>query len=506
MPANRASSLPKRVGSVKSRPRLLTPCRAPVSVLAPLLLPFSDRVVMRRMSAARWLCLAACLAPTQVAAQLGDASVLPRGHVAVSVGGTSTHYTGARRERFQAGLDSARVPALATLATGLNRFFAATDSAGATPFRASPADVTLGGVQNGYTADRTVLPVGLALGLTSRLTVHAGVSFDRRSAAGGGIFPSAALGLNTDTAGNRALLATLGIEYAQLGGSRLLPTEGSTVGAELQRRVRARTGRDLNLPRTAVADTVLRNLFTAFGLPTTFPAEPPENLGPSDVEVGARFQFSNAVPRVAEPETFGRGYRGTFGIAARLPIGRAPPAELLDLPWISGAAAFEAQLFNDIFWSERVWSTISVRGGITAARDVRRAALVDEEAVVGIYAETVEQRESSSRVSVEVAPRYRLTPSLTLAAQYVLAAQGEQQYTSGVVPAAIGHAVGAGVSFSTLPLLPRRVVPFEVTLGVFRTVAGAFAATAVHIEGRTVGRLWGARQSATPAESSAGTR
>ncbi|CAN5627335.1 hypothetical protein BH23GEM5_BH23GEM5_01740 [soil metagenome] len=438
---------------------------------------------MRRMAAAGWIWVLACLAAGPLAAQGSDALVLPRGRMAVSLGGASTHLTGGAGEKFRGVLGPENVSALSGLEARLNSLFALTDTAGGAAFRAAPGDLTLAVVQSGYTADRGVMPVRIALGLTSRLTVHAGIAYDLRGSVGGGVFPSTSLGANPDTAANRALLALLGPEFAQLGASPFLPTAGSLVGAELRRRVRARTQRDLNLPAAAVPQNVLQALLTEAGFMTVTP-QPPENLALGDVEVGARFQFANSA-------TGERGYRGTLGAAARFATGRPPPVELLDAPWEAGGTTLEAQLWNDLFLSPRFWSSFNVRGGIGTPREVRRI-VVPGELLEGIHSERIERREPGGRVALEVVPRYQLTPALTLAGHYAFAARAEDQYATGTAAARAAHAAGLGIGFSTLPLLPRSgLLPFEVMLGILRTITGEPAVTGVWIEGRTITRLWG---------------
>lgn len=448
---------------------------------------------MRRTTAARWVWLWASLAAGPVLAQGSDALVLPAGRVSLSVGGTSTHLTGGAGERFRAVLGPGNVPALAGLETRLNSLFAVTDTVGGMAFRATPGDITLATVQSGYTADRGVMPVRVAVGLASRLTVHAGIAFDVRGVASGGISRSTIMGVNPDTAGNRALLGVLGPEFAQLGASPFLPTAASPVGTELRRRVLARTERELRLPSAAVSDTVLAPFLTAAGFPTTIDPQALENLALGDVEIGGRLQFANTARGFPYPDSASpRGYRGTLGVVARFPTGRPPPVELLDAPWELGGTTLEAQLFNDLFLSRRFWASVAVRGGVGTPREVRRKRSFGEP-ISGIDVERVERWEPGSRVAVEVVPRYRLTPSLTFAAQYAFAARGEDRYASGTLAPRVAHAVGGGVSFSTLPFLWRGgLIPLEVTLGVSRTLTGEPPVTAVRIEGRTILRLWGA--------------
>lgn len=457
---------------------------------------------MRRTTAAQWVGLWASLAAGPLLAQGSDALVLPAGRISVSVAGTSTHLTGGAGERFRGVLGPGNVPALAGLEARLNSLFAFTDTAGGTAFRATTGDLSLATVQSGYTADRGVMPIRVAVGLASRLTVHAGIAFDVRGSAGGGISRSAAMGVNPDTAGNRALLAVLGPEFGQLGASPFLPTAASPVGTELRRRVLARTQRELRLPSTAVSDTALAPFLTAAGFPTTIDPQRPENLALGDVEIGARLQFANTAPGFPYPDTADpRGYRGTLGVTARFPTGRPPPVELLDAPWEVGGTTLEAQLFNDFFFSRRFWSSVTVRGGVGTPREVRRIASFGEP-ISGINVERVERWEPGSRVALEVVPRYRLTPSLTLAGHYAFAARGEDRYATGAAAARVAHAIGGGIGFSTLPLLPGSgLLPLEVTLGVMRTITGEPAVTGVRIEARTITRLWGAteRESSAPA-------
>ncbi len=449
---------------------------------------------MRRTTAARWVWLLACLVAGRLAAQGSDALVLPRGRISISVGGTSTHLTGDSGKQFRGVLGPANVPALAGLEARLNNLFALTDAEAGAAFRATPEDLTLAVVQSGYTADRGVLPIRIGLGLTSRLTLHAAVAYDVRGGVGGGVFPSPSLGLNPDTAANRALLAVLGPEFAQLGASPVLPTAGSVVGAELRRRVRARTQRDLNLPQNAVRQTLADTLRAGAGFPTTAPL-PAENLALGDVELGARFQFANTAAGFSFPDTAAlRGYRGALGVTARLPTGRPPPVELLGAPWEVGGTTLEAQLWNDFFLSPRFWSSFNVRGGLGTPREVRRG-VVTGEPLSGIHTERIERWEPGGRVALEVVATLPAHPFLTLAGHYAFAARGEDRYATGVATARVAHALGGGIGFSTLPLLPRGgLLPLEVTLGVVRTITGKPAVTGVRIEGRTITRLWGATQ------------
>ena len=451
---------------------------------------------MRWIRTAGWVCLAGLSTAPSVAAQFTDASALPWGRVSISVGGRYLYRGAESDDRFTAVLGPSNVAPLRSLETDLNRFFQATDTAGGAAFRAAARDLGLGAIQPAYTADYSELVFRIEAGLTRRLSLHAAVPLGISDRIAGSLLTGTVLGVNPDTAANRRLLASLGADAARLGASPYLPTVGSRLGTELVSRVQALTGGTLRLPTSPVAEALVRDLFTAAGYPPPTAAAPQltQGLRLADVELGGRFQFRGAGSDFEFPDSAGgRRWRGSIGVAVRLPTGVDRPADLLDTPGYAGEPAIEARLWNDVALSGRFWGTVAARAATGLPSDVRVLEPLGIPEFPNAVREVIVRREPGFRLGLEVSPRYQLTPALTLGAQYALAATAEDTYGSEVLPAQTAHAVGAGASFSTLPLRGLGIPRFEVSLSALRTVAGELDAGLVRVEARTIARAWGPR-------------
>lgn len=445
---------------------------------------------MTKLAPAVWVFAGLLVAGPRALAGQFPVGVLPRGSVSLSVGGVSQHAPA--DARLDALLAPSTVPELAALQTGLAALFAATDTSGGTRFRLLPSDVALGGARAGYTADRSALVLGLAAGITRRVTVFARVPLEQYAPVPPRVAVGAALGANPDTVGNRALLAALGPEYAALGAAPYLPVASSRVGAELVSRVRARTGGTLRLPTAPLPETGVRALLTERGYAPGAAGDPEvQTLSLGDVEAGVRFELLKLGPGLAGADSVSaRGVRALLEIAAIVPTAsETPPAVLLDAPWNTGGTVARARLAGDVFWTQRWTAAFSAGAALGGARQV---LVQDGDAsgpFGGVLAERVVERAAVSRASWEAAPRFRLTRTITLGGWYV----GALGF-GGDAGATQVHAVGAQAAFSTLPILREaRVLPLEFSLGMLRAVAGEPRGTQFSVEGRTVVRAWGAR-------------
>jgi hypothetical protein len=197
---------------------------------------------MKPFRTAAGVLLALALAPSVGRAQGADARVLPRGMVEVRGLGIFSSYDerlGGGRSPLGTGLeallqpraDSLSAPEVRALGPRLAAFFQRTGGAGPTEA------ITAGTVTALLSGDARDVPLGVAVGLTRRITVEAVVPVVRRGTAVRGTFlENGNLGLNPSPGTNQRILGRVDTSFTALGNSPFLPVLG------LPRRPRCETG------------------------------------------------------------------------------------------------------------------------------------------------------------------------------------------------------------------------------------------------------------------------
>lgn len=472
-------------------------------------------------------------------AQGPDARVLPRGIMEVGALGIYSGYN----ERFDGGrqplgpafeallqprADSLVRRALGPLRSNLNGFFAATGAA------VNTDDLSGGSVTALLSGDARDVPIRVALGLTNRITVDATLPVSRRGTSVRGIFlEGGTIGVNPDTALNRRLLERAGATFGPLGGSALLPIEGTAAGDELRARLRAidaAAGDSLRLPTRVVSIPELLSDATRAGLLS--PAEvdaltlgsgrTPFLIG--DLELGARFRLAGNAPLWGIPadSVFVRGFRAVAGARVRLPTGRLGKSLfLLEEPALRGHLGVGGDVAADWFLSRRWWVTGSAETQILFGANVPRLAFTAGNPFPDTSQTRVIRRQPGALVAASVTPRYRLTNEFSFAGQYRFVAGGAVTYSGegseflGPIPgvqARTAHQLGFGASYTTVTAYAagRAPFPIDVSLLYARTLAGtggAPADTRLEVGFRAYYPAFGRRRAApaTPAVAPATT-
>lgn len=497
-----------------ARPARLTPPPAHASVPAPEPTDRAPRpyrmMPFRRTAAPHLALLAVLLAPCAAAAQPVDAWVLPRGLLELDARAHYTHFE--RRLGWgDPALGAELVPAYQAAAdrvlgepAGLARAGVAGVLGSLPGGDPSVADALTGGrVALGLATDARVLPVALRYGLTRRITVFAELPLERRETSPTGLYLAGAnLGVNPAPDSNRAALARINPAYADFGAGALLPVAGTPAALELQARLRAASpGDTLRLPAFPVR---FANLLGT-DAPLTAEERAAFALGrdrrpfaPGDLQVGARLLLLGGPGPGPGAEVAGRGVRAMLAVRGRLPTGRGGVTFLTELPAEGGHAGVGADLAAELF-SARRWS---VHGGASLdhrfAADVVTLAFGQDRPFPGDTALRTMRRTPGLELRAALAPRWRLTEEIAFEGSYALLARAQTELLlpEGVLPAPLewhtggsAHAFGAGMRYSTFRAFAagRTGVPFEVTLSLATTVAGAGLApdaTTVRLGGR----------------------
>jgi hypothetical protein len=463
---------------------------------------------MKPFRTAAALLVAFALAPQGAGAQGPDARVLPRGMVEVRGVGIFRAYQdrlgggrtplGSRLEALLAPrADSLVGPDVAALRPRLASFFAATGGGG-------PADpLTAGTVSALLAGDARDVPIGLAVGLTRRITLEAVVPVVRRGTAVRGIFLEGGnVGANPNAQLNAAILGRVDTAFAALGRSALLPVAGTAAAEALRDRVEARLTKgaadSLALPTRGIA---LNELLADQGRASRLSAaeraalaqrggRTPFQLG--DVELGARVRLAGDAPAWGLPDDSAalRGFRAVAGARVRLPTGpRNHALFLLQEPSRTGVFGVGGDAVAEWFLSSRWWVTADAEAHLFGAASVQRLAFTEALPFPDTTQRRTLRREQGLLFGAGVTPHYRLTRELSFAAQYRFESAGGVTYSgegAGVlgpienVAAQTAHRIGVGAGYSTVGAFAAGRAPFpaDVSLLYARTVAGSGGAPA----------------------------
>ncbi|HEY0019776.1 MAG TPA: hypothetical protein VGC13_25970 [Longimicrobium sp.] len=445
------------------------------------------------------LALLCAAAPTRAAAQEAEAWVLPRGLLEVSATGAYTGWDAQLNGAplgaelfapYQSIADRLLAGRVAPVRAGLADLFANTTDPD--PQGGVPDSVSAGRASVRFAGDVRSVPFTVRYGLTDRLTVFATVPLERSGTVVlGPYLAGGTLGLNPDTIANRAALAGVDSSFGDLGGSLLLPTEGSAAGIELQSRIRAIEGADsLRLPTRAVsfADLLARPALAALlsaeeaaalGLNST---RRPYHLG--DVQLGARYLLIRGPAGWPFPDSVvRRSLRTSVGVRARFPTGPGDTRVATELPPGGGHFGVGVDVLNDVFLSRRWYVNVSASGDWLLPADVVRQAYAADRPFPADTALRTLRRSPGPRVALSVTPRWRLTDEISFSGEYALLAQGRTRYegAEGVLASPFdwqtggaAHALGVGGRYSSLQAFARgrARVPFELALSVSQAVVG----------------------------------
>lgn len=479
-----------------------------------------------RAAAVSALALLAAAQPSL--AQGPDADVLPRGVLSIGAGGVTEQFGALydkNGERVLLGnpiagrLDATSFPLATAFRQTLGDFFAAAAPlAGEEPFVIPAGQPVFGDVDVRGTAVTTRVPLSVALGLGARFEARLMLPVERydievgRFGLRGGL-----VGANPDVAGNAALLAGIDSTLLAFGNSGLLPLQSSPLGRELQRLVLALSGGtdSLSLPALALSRSELAARSGAGAILT----DPLENsVGEwkaGDVLAQLSFQFLNTAggyPFPADIESGQLHLRSVAAVGARLAVtsGAEAAPGLLAPPEQRGSSGFTAAVSNDVFFGRRFWGNVSAGVATFGTRSLQVAVLEPGELFPKTtQLRTVEQT-PGTQISLTAAPRYRLTPEISLGLLYHLQRSGDQELR-------ISGDVGSGAGATTLRLSPagnaQRVgggfryasirageswpaLPVDLSITYLRTITGSDGAPAagmLEIRGEALLRLWGRR-------------
>jgi hypothetical protein len=438
-------------------------------------------------------------------AQGPDARVLPRGTIELRIQGIYTGYD----ERFGGGrdplgtafagllqprADTLSAPELRSLRTGLDQFFAATGGAVET------STLTGGTVNALLSGDWRDVPITVAAGLTSRLTLEAMLPLVKRETEVRAIYlENGTIGVNPNVERNRTILARFGDEFGTLGASPFLPVEGTPAAEALLERIRARDpgGADsLSLPTRGVSIQELLATDARSARLTVQErdaiarrsAGTPFQLG--DLEIGGRFRLAGTAPAWALPgdSVAARGFRATAAARVRLPTGRLGNTRyLLQEPAPRGHFGAAGEVAGDWFLSRRWWVTAVADAQLLLGADVTTLAYTAENPFPDTTQTRVVRREPGVLIGASVTPRYRLTQEFSFAAHYRFQSLGADTYSGDgllspvqAVAAQTAHRLGIGASYTTVGAYAAGRAPFpvEVSLLYGRTLAGSGGAPA----------------------------
>lgn len=469
-----------------------------------------------RLSAALAAALLPLLPAPPAAAQTGGALVLPRGTVELSAAGAY------RRFDADGSEDGVAAPLVTpfspdffprlgdTLRSRLGGFFAATDTLpGNAPFALGDDDLAPGTLTPRLAWDARTAPISLRAGLLRGVDLSVTVPVERRGVAVTGLpLLGAAVGINPEPSENTARLAAVDSAYVALGGALFLPLAGSAAGEELQRRYLALAGEDadsLVLPTSALTFAQLQERLVEQGLsPIPFESKKsPWRLG--DVEAAARVLLLNTTGATLQPPRGASGVRAAAEVGVRLPTSNLLEADSLVEPVADlGYAGASAALLADVF-AGRLQLSAHARYERLREADVRRLVWTPGEPYLPVADTVVVSRRPGDRLSLALAPTFRLTDEIGLVGRWAFARRGAVEYGEGPGDGLgfVGieraeewsaHRLGAGLVFSTLAAheAGRASLPFEASIVVERTVAGDGdgASTVATLRGRLLHRLW----------------
>ncbi len=467
---------------------------------------------MKRFPRVAGACLALLLSAGVAAAQ-EDARVLPRGYLALRVGGEFTQYDSRRGggseglgAPFATPLPAERFPSLSATRDSLAGFFRASARAGDS-FAPAADDFFLGRLSADLAADQRRVPIAVEAGLTSRLMLRLTVPVVRQETELVSLrLADAALGANRSPDSLAARLRAIDSTLVRFGRLPFVPVAGSRAGNEMQRRYTRATGDSTPLPLPAVGlgATALNSLLQANDLGSLPIASAPENYRLGDVELAAKLQLLGGTGGALSPRQTGTRLALEAGI--RLPTATGTDVDsLTEIVGDDGHAGASAALFADVPLGRRLWVGAQARYGLLLARDVERATWNPQAPWESLGAARVFSREPGARLEAALAPTYQLTDQLALSARYAFAHLGETTYSGdadpGSAPAAFAglestaaqtlQTLGLGLGYSTLSaFVERRTnIPLEIWLTYDTAFAGSGGAPDVGIA-RLTGRIW----------------
>jgi len=450
-----------------------------------------------------------------------DARVLPRGYVALRVGGEFAAFDSRLTSEGTVGLGAPFAapfaapffPPLTPARDSLARFFAATAEAGET-FALTEADLFPGVLAVDLGADFRSVPISVEVGVLRRLTLRATVPIVRTGTelialqlAGGAV----GVNLARDSLANR--LARIDPSLAGIGRTPYVPLAGSRAGDELQRRYTRATGdpTPLPLPTRGLGPVQLDELLVASELSPLGIRSSAGAYRLGDAEIAAKAQLLGGTTEELSPYTTGTrlAVEGTL----RLPTATGTePDSVAKLVTDQGHAGVSGALFADVPLGSRFWVNANARVGVLFGRDVERLTWNPVEPWTGLGDTVTVRRDPGARLAASVAPTLRLTDQLALSARYGFATVGETRYDTepdpgSAVLAFVGlesteaqtlQTLGVGLTYSTMSAyLERRTnIPLEVWLTYDTAVAGTGGAPdvgVVRVAGRIFLPAWGGR-------------
>lgn len=431
---------------------------------------------LRRISLAL---LTLFLSPDIAASQETAASILRWGEVRISAAAIYQHLDTRFLDGGRSGLVGVRsgvlgiddFPFLAPLEQDLTTFFSTVEPVS----DSAPIDTGLllaGELEADVAWNTRFIPVRADVGALPRLEVgvrfpvYRGERLTRRFSLMGGN-----VGLNPDPVANGLLLESVAPEVRALGSGALLPLEGSALGAEIQRRVEARTGERLDLPELPLNGTeVVAGVALA-------PAHLLTEWLPGDLEIAARFALlSTFGSDAAPPADSGFGVRALLTGSVTIPTGRRPSiGEAPQWNPLVGLSGASIGAVADGFFGDRLW----IHGGGQVGRysqDEFDPIPVELPIVqpAAISASTGLTHVPGDEFELWAQPRVRLTPEISLGGGFRSlwwrGASAPALPSSGSL-----HRVDLAVAYSTLPAREARGsgVPLEISFGYRAAIAGA---------------------------------
>ena len=467
---------------------------------------------MKRFPRVAGACLALLLCAGAAPAQ-EDARVLPRGYLALKVGGEFTQYDSRRGggseglgAPFATPFPAALFPTLNATRDSLAGFFRASARPGDS-FALAADDFFLGNLSADLAADGRRVPIAVEAGLASRLMLRLTVPVVRQETELVSLrLADAAFGVNVSPDSLTARLRAIDSALVRFGSLPFVPVAGSRAGNEMQRRYRAATGDStpLPLPTVGLGAARLNTLLRENSLDALPIGSAPENYRLGDVELAAKLQLLGGTGGALSPRQTGARLAVEAGV--RIPTAtRADVDSLTEIVGDEGHAGANAALFADVPLGRRLWVGAQARYGLLLARDVERATWNPQEPWDSLGAARTFSREPGARLAAALAPTYQLTDHLALTARYAFAHLAETTYAGdadpGSTPAAFAglestaaqtlQTLGVGMGYSTLgAFVERRTnIPLEVWLTYDAAVAGSGGAPDVGVA-RLTGRIW----------------
>lgn len=469
---------------------------------------------MKRFPRVAGACLALLLCAGAAAAQ-EDARVLPRGYLALRVGGEFTQFDSRRGgdgealgAPFAAPFSGTRFNSLRPVRDSLAGFFRASAAPGES-FALTEDDFFLGNLSADLAADGRRVPISVEAGLARRLMLRVTVPVVRQETELVSLrLTDAAFGVNVSPDSLAGRLQEIDSSLVRFGRLAFVPLAGSRAGREMQRRYTQATGDPSSLPlptvglgRTRIDELLRANQLGLGALPI---GSAPESYRLGDVEVAAKLQLLGGTGGALSPRTTGTRLAVEGGV--RIPTATGTNVDsLTEIATDEGHAGANAALFADVALGRRLWVTAQARYGMLLPRDVERVTWNPQEPWDSLGPARAFSREPGARLEAAFAPTYQLTDQLALSARYGFARRGETAYEGepdpGSAPAAFAglestaaqtlQTLGVGLGYSTLGAFVERGtdIPLEFWLTYDTAFAGSGGAPDVGVI-RLTGRIW----------------